>query len=244
MYPVEGGHWTVTILLLVGVLCAREIVGEKVLDDFYIDDNAIGRTLNLTGKGIEELRKQTFYFRNLTEVLGLRNLLLAGNSIGRVPDDCFGTLVRLTSVDLSRNRLTRIPADIFANNPLLSTVYLQSNHLSEVHFDFGRLVSLRLLNVTSNSLAWLNESSFSGFITRGPVERETRSLYAGDNPFECGCEMAWLGAAVVRVAIDAHSARYACTENNTLHGEPISCLFGDSTCASEYRIYMDICLPG
>ncbi|KAF7311005.1 Adenylate cyclase [Mycena chlorophos] len=84
----------------------------------------------------------------------LRVLNLSLNDIQELPTDFFVRLCKLEEVYLSGNRLTRLSSEGLARMERLSTLFLNGNRLSHLPSELGKVKSLTLLDVGSNSLKY------------------------------------------------------------------------------------------
>jgi internalin A len=104
-------------------------------------------TLDLGGKGIEELPSEIGQLKNLT------SLKLCRNPLKTLPN-AIRQLTNLTSLNLSYNQLTTLPEEIGQLTNLIS-LNLSSNQLTTLPEEIGQLTNLTYLNLSSNQLTTL-----------------------------------------------------------------------------------------
>ncbi|XP_068200503.1 oplophorus-luciferin 2-monooxygenase non-catalytic subunit-like [Palaemon carinicauda] len=139
----------------------------------------------------------------------LKNLDFIENPLVSLPSDAFQGLPAVEYVFLDRCNLEEIASGTFANNQKLSYLSLDGNNLKSLPLDaiqlsgmtsylflqnnqLGQLASGSISGVTGsiymngNSLTELNEHVFR------PMLENNADVYLADNPFGCGCDIAWL----------------------------------------------------
>ncbi|KAJ7720551.1 adenylate cyclase [Mycena metata] len=84
----------------------------------------------------------------------LRILNLSFNNIQDMPSDFFCHLTKLEEVYLSGNRLTSFPSEDFPKLTRLSTLFLNGNRLQTLPHELGKVKTLTVLDVGSNSLKY------------------------------------------------------------------------------------------
>jgi small GTP-binding protein len=126
--------------------------------------------LDLSGKGLREIRRKLSYLTNVTtldlsanqlsalppELLSLTNLktlYFSRNVLSALPPELAG-LTNLTELNLSRNRLSALPPELFSLTNL-TTLDLSHNLLSALPPELSRLTNLTTLNLSGNQLSAL-----------------------------------------------------------------------------------------
>lgn len=173
------------------------------------------KNIFVTGNNISDLTNESFpvILEQLTK------LLLPGNNITQIGPEAFGNLPNLNFLDLSNNKLIIFSTEVFFSKKLIphpssnrsvnsspqtdgnntwqvvaiqvSTLNLSNNNLLFLDKTLLSLASLRLLDLRSNALKVLHNSTLAAF-SQPP---DLQVLLAG-NPWLCDCNiedfLSWL----------------------------------------------------
>lgn len=139
----------------------------------------------------------------------LRILILDGNHFDSIPDNAIKLLPSLKVVSLGDCSVSEIMSGAFTQNEKLEVVQLASNNLSSLHPNTIHLHGPNTqLSLHNNHITTLHLESFKGVelilemdqnslkeleeeVWRQPLENDAW-LTLSDNPFICGCDIAWL----------------------------------------------------
>lgn len=97
------------------------------------------------------------------------------------------TLNHLTLLDLEHNEISSIHHNEFCSLPSLETLRLGNNHLKDIPLNFTCLKNLRTLDVGSNLIPYLSDTTLENIEHVKNVSHLTINLTA--NPFQCDCNM-------------------------------------------------------
>ncbi len=114
-------------------------------------------SLDLSGKGIDSLRKRDF-----EGLAGLTELNLSGNALDYLPGNLFDHVATLTGLKLNANAaLAALPASLFGRLAALEELELRANALTALpRRVFDRLTALRGLDLRRNGLTALSAVVF------------------------------------------------------------------------------------
>ncbi|CAL4068502.1 unnamed protein product, partial [Meganyctiphanes norvegica] len=99
----------------------------------------------------------------------------------------FSPLPELYDLDLESNLLTHIPTGAFASGSYqLFGIYIRNNQIVEVEPNAFEAVNGSRIYFENNQLSLLKEDVWR------PLVEANVSLAMRGNPFECGCDLAWL----------------------------------------------------
>ncbi len=116
------------------------------------------RTLNLSGRGIRELRSGDF-----AGLVNLEMMLLHKNALTELPANIFDGLAELQSLYLHENELSELPPGIFEGLAALEGMDLSGNELTELRPGvFAGLSRLDWLALNFNALTQLPPDIFKG----------------------------------------------------------------------------------
>ncbi|XP_074915376.1 leucine-rich repeat transmembrane protein FLRT1 [Buteo buteo] len=198
-------------------LCRRALARAPLLERLHLDDNSVSaagieedafaenrrlRLLFLSRNhlssvppglppALEELRLDdnrihTIPLRAFEGLPALRRLVLDGNLLAnqRMADDTFSRLVNLSELSLGRNALAAPPANL--PRARLRRLSLAANAISHVPAGaLARMRSLERLDLSDNNLTTLPRGLFDDL---GSLSH----LGLRNNPWFCGCNLAWL----------------------------------------------------
>ena len=157
-------------------------------------DSSLKR-LSFSNNQIENISGRTF-----ENVSALQDLDLSANNLSRSKDSISFLLQynqNLKSLDLSNNALTSLPVEMLASNFKLETLVLSHNHFHELPVRISDLLNLTVLDLRSNSIQFLNETTQAelDMLYRKQIERHNVTnasalvhVYLQDNPFICNCD--------------------------------------------------------
>ena len=151
--------------------------------------------LDLSNNQIENINGRTF--RNLS---ALQTLDLSSNKLA-TSKNTFSVLLRhnqnLKILNVSNSYMTSLPADTVVSNVKLETFNLSHNFFHEIPVHISHLLNLAILDLRSNSIQFLNETSRSVLDTlyHTQIERHNSTnstpiihVLLQDNPFLCNCD--------------------------------------------------------
>ncbi|XP_063228260.1 immunoglobulin domain and leucine-rich repeat-containing protein 2-like [Bacillus rossius redtenbacheri] len=108
------------------------------------------KALNLSNNRLADLPSDVFLNQE-----SLVTLDLSHNELQVIPFNIFYSMHYLVTLDLSFNMLTSIEVEFFKPNTNLQYLHLQSNRLLKLHGAFFSLESLKMLDLSNNSLGEL-----------------------------------------------------------------------------------------
>ncbi|XP_040437400.1 LOW QUALITY PROTEIN: leucine-rich repeat transmembrane protein FLRT1-like [Falco naumanni] len=198
-------------------LCRRALARAPLLERLHLDDNSVSAAgieedafaenrrlrllflsrnhLSSVPRGLppalEELRLDdnrihTIPLRAFEGLPALRRLVLDGNLLAnqRMADDTFSRLGNLSELSLGRNALAAPPANL--PRARLRRLSLAANAISHVPAGaLARMRSLERLDLSDNNLTTLPRGLFDDL---GSLSH----LGLRNNPWFCGCNLAWL----------------------------------------------------
>ena len=93
-------------------------------------------------------------------LINLKYLFLVGNGLVQVGNNVFKGLDNLQRLILSNNSLSLFDYDVFNDTHNLAFLDLSANELNAIP-NIEPLINLKLLDLTNNTLLWIDDSSFS-----------------------------------------------------------------------------------
>lgn len=106
---------------------------------------------------------------NLTSLDGLEyvpdiqtitRLDLSKNDLNNLPNDSFRFMPQLRVLDLSINVIEKIEPTAFNNLQQLQELNLSNNRLTRISVEFGRLFSLKKLDLEENQISTIHDNAF------------------------------------------------------------------------------------
>ena len=147
------------------------------LRKLYLNDNNCG---NLSLRLFDKLHK--------LELLRLQDNKLGSLIQSDTGGVLFSKLTALRELHLENNDLTSLPGKLIRSLGSLQELYLQENYISNWGDGFfNGTTSIRMVNLTSNKISYINESSLSGLSNSSSATE----LHLSANPFSCGCDLIW-----------------------------------------------------
>uniref|UniRef100_A0A452SV77 Slit homolog 1 protein n=1 Tax=Ursus americanus TaxID=9643 RepID=A0A452SV77_URSAM len=126
----------------------------------------------------------TGIFKKLTH---LKKINLSNNKVSEIEDGAFEGAASVSELHLTANQLESIRGGMFRGLDGLRTLMLRNNRISCIHNDsFTGLRNVRLLSLYDNQIATISPGAFDTL-----QALSTLNLLA--NPFNCNCQLAWLG---------------------------------------------------
>uniref|UniRef100_A0A6I8RF58 Slit homolog 1 protein n=1 Tax=Xenopus tropicalis TaxID=8364 RepID=A0A6I8RF58_XENTR len=126
----------------------------------------------------------TGLFRKLPH---LKKINLSNNKISEIEDAAFEGAASVSELHLTANHLESVRSGMFRGLEGLRTLMLRNNRVSCVHNDsFTGLRNVRLLSLYDNQISTITPGAFDTL-----QSLSTLNLLA--NPFNCNCQLAWLG---------------------------------------------------
>uniref|UniRef100_A0A8V0X7K0 Fibronectin leucine rich transmembrane protein 1 n=1 Tax=Gallus gallus TaxID=9031 RepID=A0A8V0X7K0_CHICK len=171
---------------------------------------------------LDDNRIHTIPLRAFEGLPALRRLVLDGNLLAnqRMADDTFSRLYNLSELSLGRNALAAPPANL--PRARLRRLSLAANAISHVPAgSLSRMRALERLDLSDNNLTTL---------PRGLFDDLSRLSHLGlrNNPWFCGCNLAWLRDWVRRRAAGGLEVRgLLCQAPARLRGLPVGELRGE-----------------
>lgn len=139
--------------------------------------------LRLNNNDISVL-EATGIFRKLPH---LKKINLSNNKISEIEDGAFEGAVSVSELHLTANHLESVRSGMFRGMEGLRTLMLRNNKIGCVHNDsFTGLRNVRLLSLYDNQITTVAPGAFDTL-----QSLSTLNLLA--NPFNCNCQLAWLG---------------------------------------------------
>uniref|UniRef100_A0A8C5MI53 Slit homolog 1 protein n=1 Tax=Leptobrachium leishanense TaxID=445787 RepID=A0A8C5MI53_9ANUR len=126
----------------------------------------------------------TGLFRKLPQ---LKKINLSNNKISEIEDGAFEGAASVSELHLTANHMESVRSAMFRGLEGLRTLMLRNNRVSCVHNDsFTGLRNVRLLSLYDNQISTITPGAFDTL-----QSLSTLNLLA--NPFNCNCQLAWLG---------------------------------------------------
>ncbi|KAF6111519.1 slit guidance ligand 1 [Phyllostomus discolor] len=123
-------------------------------------------------------------FKKLTH---LKKINLSNNKVSEIEDGAFEGAASVSELHLTANQLESIRSGMFRGLDGLRTLMLRNNRISCIHNDsFTGLRNVRLLSLYDNQITTISPGAFDTL-----QALSTLNLLA--NPFNCNCQLAWLG---------------------------------------------------
>ncbi|XP_063403720.1 toll-like receptor 4 [Mytilus trossulus] len=92
----------------------------------------------------------------------------------------------LEYISLSSNSIYKLNSAIFNQQPYLKFIDLSFNFLTNVHFDFSFIKQLKILNLTNNSITFLDDLSMLN-IDNAFIKSSNAKIDLSNNLFQCTC---------------------------------------------------------
>lgn len=128
---------------------------------------------------------KTIGVTTLNDLPNLRNIGLQGAELSSLQAGTFTGIPKLEVIELGDNQLTTLLADTIHVTGTANRVHLNSNNLVNIEVNAITGANFEVW-VNENELVELNEDVWR------PMFDDNIRLSARDNPFACGCEMAWI----------------------------------------------------
>ncbi|XP_029466034.1 slit homolog 1 protein [Rhinatrema bivittatum] len=126
----------------------------------------------------------TGLFRKLPH---LKKINLSNNKITEIEDGVFEGAASVSELHLTANHLESVRSGMFRGLGGLRTLMLRNNRIGCVHNDsFTGLRNVRLLSLYDNQISIISPGAFDTL-----QSLSTLNLLA--NPFNCNCQLSWLG---------------------------------------------------
>ncbi|XP_006157460.1 slit homolog 1 protein [Tupaia chinensis] len=126
----------------------------------------------------------TGMFKKLTH---LKKINLSNNKVSEIEDGTFEGAASVSELHLTANQLESIRSGMFRGLDGLRTLMLRTNRIGCIHNDsFTGLRNVRLLSLYDNQISAIAPGAFDTL-----QSLSTLNLLA--NPFNCNCQLAWLG---------------------------------------------------
>ncbi|NXJ32290.1 SLIT1 protein, partial [Ciconia maguari] len=126
----------------------------------------------------------TGIFRKLPH---LKKINLSNNKVSEIEDGAFEGASSVSELHLTVNQLESVRSGMFRGLDGLRTLMLRNNRISCIHNDsFTGLRNVRLLSLYDNQISTIAPGAFDTL-----QSLSTLNLLA--NPFNCNCQLAWLG---------------------------------------------------
>ncbi|XP_027715682.1 slit homolog 1 protein [Vombatus ursinus] len=117
----------------------------------------------------------------------LKKINLSNNKVAEIEDGAFEGAASVSELHLTVNQLESIRSGMFRGLDGLRTLMLRNNRISCIHNDsFTGLRNVRLLSLYDNQITTISPGAFDTL-----QSLSTLNLLA--NPFNCNCQLAWLG---------------------------------------------------
>ncbi|XP_059586234.1 slit homolog 1 protein [Alligator mississippiensis] len=117
----------------------------------------------------------------------LKKINLSNNKVTEIEDGTFEGAASVSELHLTVNQLESVRSAMFRGLDGLRTLMLRNNRISCIHNDsFTGLRSVRLLSLYDNQISTIAPGAFDTL-----QSLSTLNLLA--NPFNCNCQLAWLG---------------------------------------------------
>uniref|UniRef100_A0A803V682 Slit homolog 1 protein n=1 Tax=Ficedula albicollis TaxID=59894 RepID=A0A803V682_FICAL len=117
----------------------------------------------------------------------LKKINLSNNKVSEIEDGAFEGASSVNELHLTVNQLESVRSGMFRGLDGLRTLMLRNNRISCIHNDsFTGLRNVRLLSLYDNQITTIAPGAFDTL-----QSLSTLNLLA--NPFNCNCQLAWLG---------------------------------------------------
>ncbi|KFW66546.1 Slit 1 protein, partial [Pygoscelis adeliae] len=117
----------------------------------------------------------------------LKKINLSNNKVSEIEDGAFEGASSVSELHLTVNQLESVRSGMFRGLDGLRTLMLRNNRISCIHNDsFTGLRNVRLLSLYDNQISTIAPGAFDTL-----QSLSTLNLLA--NPFNCNCQLAWLG---------------------------------------------------
>ncbi|XP_071128538.1 toll-like receptor 4 [Mytilus edulis] len=136
--------------------------------------------LDLSNNNIDQISLNLTYVKFLN---------LSGNLLGHFLEEYSYALNEpriLEFVCLSNNSIKHIFSKLFVRQPKLQNIDLSFNKLADVSFDLSQLVDLEILNLSSNTIRYLDDWSMQNIGRLLEISRSLRVDFS-NNKFLCNC---------------------------------------------------------
>ena len=184
--------------------CSLDLINSSSITDLHFSQNYLPnfdilsineriKLLNLSKDSIANMNPKAF-----EGMSSLNELDLSCNDLSKVTDfanrfsELFCYSSNLTNVYLNRNGLQYLPKATFVSNLHLEHLDFSNNSLTQVDFEFSHLLDLKLLNLRSNYIEALDDTSrrsldalYTNQIKANKTDTVQVQLH--DNPLSCQC---------------------------------------------------------
>ncbi|KAF2975356.1 hypothetical protein EK904_000213 [Melospiza melodia maxima] len=163
------------------IVCAWCPVSQVACGDVVPEPRGLAQRLNNNEISILEA---TGIFKKLPH---LKKINLSNNKVSEIEDGAFEGASSVNELHLTVNQLESVRSGMFRGLDGLRTLMLRNNRISCIHNDsFTGLRNVRLLSLYDNQISTIAPGAFDTL-----QSLSTLNLLA--NPFNCNCQLAWLG---------------------------------------------------
>ena len=193
-----------------------------ILDLEIKTTNASWKTIDISHNNIELIGPKLF-----KDLKSLTNIDLSGNRLTKTRPDIFSDLfknnIRLEQLNLNGNMLSTLPLDTLVSNIKLKKLYLSHNFFKQLTFDISQLIELEYLDLSHNSIEYLDEYSIQLLDDLYDTQKSgidlsesntTLVLDLSGNPFTCQCSaLQFLQWFIQSPLLKTSTQDYRCTLN-------------------------------